>query len=161
MPKRPSEAVHNASSFHGRTQISTLGCWTADVSCILFVTPMLVISWYITGAVIPEAHAIEMVNYLMAIQNEDGGWPTYLQEETTMMGTTLMYVALRLMGLPTEHEQLVKARDCILRQGGAVYLPSWAKFWLSLLGLFEWEGSDPYPVELWYVYSPSGLFLTY
>lgn len=112
---------------------------------------MLIISWYITQACIEEAHAIELVNFILAAQNADGGWATYGGQDTTLMGTILVYVALRLMGLSAENEQLIKARRCLLDMGGAVYLPGWAKFWLALLGLYKWEGTDPYPVEMWYV----------
>ncbi|OJJ31027.1 hypothetical protein ASPWEDRAFT_118302 [Aspergillus wentii DTO 134E9] len=147
--KKPSETVFNAARFHSNVQISQLGCWAADMSCVFFVTPMLIITWYLTGAVIPEAQAIELVNYILASQNEDGGWPTYLREKTALMGTIMIYVALRLIGLPAENEHLVKARGCLLQMGGAAYLPCWAKFWLAMLGLYEWEGTDPYPAEIW------------
>ncbi|PGH15493.1 hypothetical protein AJ80_05510 [Polytolypa hystricis UAMH7299] len=148
--KRPSQAVFNGARFQSRFQVRELGCWAADLSCILFVTPMLIFSWYITGADIDEAHAIELVNYLFDCQDpEDGGWPTYMRQKTTLMGTILIYVALRLMGVPPGDEHMLRARACFLRMGGAAYVPCWAKFWLALLGLWEWEGTDPYPVEMW------------
>ena len=112
---------------------------------------MLIFSWYMTGAEVPEAHAIELVNYLLGNENTDGGWPTYVGEGTTLMGTVLIYIALRLMGLPAEHGKLVKARVCFTQMGGVMYLPCWTKFWLAMLGLYEWEGTDPYPAEMWYV----------
>lgn len=120
---------------------------------------MMIFFWYITGAEIPEAQAIELVRYLLGSQNTDGGWPTYVGEKTSLMGTVMIYIALRLMGLPAEHEQLVKARLCFTQMGGVVYLPCWAKFWLCLLGLYEWEGTDPYPVEMWYVCFPFCCFV--
>ncbi|KAE8382326.1 terpenoid cyclases/protein prenyltransferase alpha-alpha toroid [Aspergillus bertholletiae] len=148
--KNPSQSISNGLRFHSRLQVAGRGCWAADLQCILFVTPMLIISWYITGAEIDEAYAIEMANYLFEIQDPiDGGFPTYSGGKTTLMGTMLIYVALRLMGMPSNEEHLVKARACFLRMGGATSLPSWAKFWLALLGLYGWEGTDPYPIELW------------
>ncbi|KAB8230823.1 uncharacterized protein BDW43DRAFT_313631 [Aspergillus alliaceus] len=70
------------------------------------------------------------------------------------------------MGVPTDEEHLRKARSYYLRSGGAVYLPCWAKFWLALLGLYDWEGIDPYPVEMWllpewFPSSQTGAFQTY
>lgn len=35
--------------------------------------------------------------------------------------------------------------------GGAIGVPQWGKFWLSLLNLYEWEGVNPVPPELWCV----------
>ncbi|KAL4878125.1 terpenoid cyclases/protein prenyltransferase alpha-alpha toroid [Aspergillus karnatakaensis] len=146
---RPSEAVLNGALFHSRLQVKGLGCWAADLSCIFFVTPMLIISWYSTEAVIDEAHAVELVNFIMTNQNQDGGWATFCGEDTTLMGTILIYIALRLIGLSADNKALVRARSCLLDMGGAVYLSGWAKFWLAMLGLYSWEGTDPYPVEMW------------
>jgi len=33
--------------------------------------------------------------------------------------------------------------------GGATGIPSWGKFWLSLLNVYDWEGNNPIPAELW------------
>ncbi|PYH89729.1 lanosterol synthase [Aspergillus ellipticus CBS 707.79] len=145
----PAEAIHRATRFQASTQVRDLGCWAADLSCIFFVTPMLVISWYITGTAVDEAYLIELCRFMFHCQNPDGGWPTYLQETSSLMGTTLVYIALRLMGVPADHERLRKARPYYLREGGAVYLPAWAKFWLAMLGLYDWESTDPYPAEMW------------
>lgn len=35
--------------------------------------------------------------------------------------------------------------------GGATGIPAWGKFWLSILNVYEWEGNNPVPPELWYV----------
>ncbi|KAI9715728.1 MAG: hypothetical protein M1828_000743 [Chrysothrix sp. TS-e1954] len=149
-PKRPSESVHNAFRFWSRLQTEPAGCWAADLSCILFVTPMLIIAWYITGIKLSEPHAIEVAKFVLAAQDPyDGGWPTHQRGPTTVMGTALMYVALRLMGFPAEHERMVKGRTALLGMGGAVVMPCWAKFWFCMLRLYEWEGADPYPVEMW------------
>ncbi|PWY76040.1 lanosterol synthase [Aspergillus sclerotioniger CBS 115572] len=148
--KTASEAIYKGIQFQTNIQVRGLGCWAADLSCIFFVTPMLIIAWYITGAEIDEAYMIELVRFMFKLQNpEDGGWPTYLHEESSLMGTTLVYIALRLMGVPADDEHLRRGRSYYVRQGGAVYLPGWAKFWLALLGLYDWEGTDPYPVEVW------------
>ncbi|PYH65914.1 lanosterol synthase [Aspergillus vadensis CBS 113365] len=148
--KTASEGIYKGVQFHTNTQVRDLGCWAADLSCIFFVTPMLVITWYITGAQIDEAYVIELIRFMFKCQNTDnGGWPTYLEEDPSPMGTTLVYIALRLMGVPADDKRLRKAREFYLSHGGAVYLPGWAKFWLALLGLYDWAGTDPYPVEMW------------
>ena len=105
-------------------------------------------AWYITGASIPEAYAIELVRHLLEIQdNNNNGWPTHLRGPSTLIGSVLVYLALRLIGLLAKHVALVKAKQYILHAGGAIYMLVWAKFWLCLLNLYEWEGTDPYPAE--------------
>jgi cycloartenol synthase len=43
----------------------------------------------------------------------------------------------------------VAARAFIIRHGGAAFNPHWGKFWLAALGVFEWQGVNPIPPELW------------
>ena len=33
--------------------------------------------------------------------------------------------------------------------GGATGAPSWGKFWLSVLNVYDWAGNNPIPPELW------------
>lgn len=40
----------------------------------------------------------------------------------------------------------------ILDVGGAAAAPSWGKFWLSILNVYEWDGNNPVPPELWFVH---------
>src|SRR5205085_12477830 len=41
------------------------------------------------------------------------------------------------------------ARSWLRKQeGGVLAIPSWGKFWLSILGLFEYEGVNPVPPEM-------------
>lgn len=34
-------------------------------------------------------------------------------------------------------------------RGGATYITSWGKFWLSVLGVYSWDGQNPLPPEMW------------
>jgi len=92
----------------------------------------------------------------------------HIEGHSTVMGTALNYVALRLLGVPAEHPVIVRARATLhklgthnllepyyvvhLRSlGGAAASASWGKFWLSVLNVYDWEGNNPIPPELWYV----------
>lgn len=44
---------------------------------------------------------------------------------------------------------MVKARATLHVLGGATGSPSWAKAWLSILGVYEWDGMNAIPPELW------------
>jgi len=84
------------------------------------------------------------------------------------MGTALNYAALRLLGVPAEHPVIVRARATLHKLGehnnpeicyavhlqflgGAAASASWGKFWLSVLNVYDWEGNNPIPPELWCV----------
>lgn len=73
----------------------------------------------------------------------------HIEGVSTVFGTALNYVALRLLGIPRDHPIAVRARRCLISLGGAIGIPSWGKLWLALLGLYDWEGMNPITPELW------------
>jgi len=116
----------------------------------MFLLPGLVITWYVTETPIPEDHAIEMKRYLFNRQHpEDGGWGLHIEGDSSVFGISLNYTALRILGVDAEDPRMVKARDTLWKMGGALRAPHWAKFWLSVLGVFEWDIVNPVPPELW------------
>ncbi len=116
----------------------------------MFLLPALVISWVVTDTPIPEAYAIEIKNYLYARRHpEDGGWGLHVEGESTAFGTSMNYTALRLVGVSEEEDWMVKARGTLHKLGGAVNNPHWGKYWLSVLGVCNWEIVNPIPPELW------------
>lgn len=131
------------------------GHWPAESAGPLFFLPPLVIALYITGSVndvLSLQHRIEIKRYIYNHQNEDGGWGLHIEGHSTMFGSTLSYIALRLLGEGPnggEDNAVAKGRRWILDRGGAVGIPSWGKFWLTVLGVYEWEGCNPMPPEFW------------
>ncbi|KAG6769427.1 hypothetical protein POTOM_025062 [Populus tomentosa] len=89
--------------------------------------------------------------FLMPGLNRDGGWGLHIEGPSTMFGSVLNYVTLRLLGEgPNDGEgAMEKGRDWILNHGGATMITSWGKMWLSVLGVFEWSGNNPMPPEMW------------
>ncbi|KAK4798509.1 hypothetical protein SAY86_030835 [Trapa natans] len=96
---------------------------------------------YITGAlnaVFSLNHQREMKRYIYNHQNEDGGWGFHIEGHSTMFGSALNYVALRLLGEgPDDGEEkaMERSRKWILDHGGLVATPSWGKFWLTVISL--------------------------
>jgi lanosterol synthase len=116
----------------------------------MFLLPGLVITWYVTETPIPEDHAIEMKRYLFNRQNpEDGGWGLHIEGDSSVFGTAMNYTTLRLLGVDAEDPRMRKARDTLWKLGGALKGPHWAKFWLTVLGVLEWDIVNPVPPELW------------
>lgn len=117
----------------------------------MFLIPGIVITWYVTNTVIPVAYKTEIKNYLYARQHpEDGGWGLHIEGESTVFGTAMNYTVMRLLGASAEDPRMVRARGTLHKLGGAVMGPHWAKFWLSVLGVCEWDIVNPVPPELWY-----------
>ncbi|XP_051128401.1 dammarenediol II synthase-like isoform X4 [Andrographis paniculata] len=146
-------AVKKALRLNRAVQASD-GHWPAENAGPMFFTPPLIIALYISGAIntiLTSEHRKEMIRYIYNHQNEDGGWGFYIEGHSTMIGSALSYVALRLLGEgPDDGTGAVeRARRWILDHGGATGIPSWGKTYLSVLGVYDWDGCNPLPPEFW------------
>ncbi|GFP81152.1 dammarenediol ii synthase [Phtheirospermum japonicum] len=146
-------AVKKALRLNRAVQASD-GHWPAENAGPMFFTPPLIIALYISGAIntiLTTEHKKEMIRYIYNHQNEDGGWGFYIEGHSTMIGSALSYVTLRLMGEgPDDGNGAVsRARKWILDHGGATGIPSWGKTYLSVLGVYDWDGCNPLPPEFW------------
>lgn len=116
----------------------------------MFLLPGLVIAWYVTETPISEPISIEIKRYLFARQHSgDGGWGLHIEGESSVFGTAMNYVVLRILGASEEDPRMIKARGRLHQLGGAANGPHWAKFWLAALGVMEWDAVNPVPPELW------------
>ncbi|KAM0850553.1 hypothetical protein ACQ4PT_053002 [Festuca glaucescens] len=130
------------------------GHWPGDYGGPMFLMPGLIITLHLTGAlntVLSWQHQKEIRRYLYNHQNEDGGWGLHIEGPSTMFGSALTYVCLRLLGEGPDSEDgaVEKGRIWILDHGGATYITSWGKFWLTVLGVYDWSGNNPVPPEVW------------
>ncbi|PKA65824.1 Cycloartenol synthase [Apostasia shenzhenica] len=140
------------------TQYSSLqahdGHWPGDYGGPMFLMPGLIITLTVTGAlnaVLSSEHRKEICRYLYNHQNKDGGWGLHIEGHSTMFGSVLTYITLRLLGEGVDDGagSMQKGRNWILDHGGATHITSWGKFWLAVLGVFDWSGNNPLPPEMW------------
>ncbi|KAI9311284.1 terpenoid cyclases/protein prenyltransferase alpha-alpha toroid [Dichotomocladium elegans] len=147
--KTPLEAARNGFEFYRHIQTED-GHWGGEYGGPMFLIPGLVIVHYITGTPVHEPMRLELIRYLLnRAHPEDGGWGIHTEGISTVFGTSLNYVALRILGLGPDHPAMVKARMTLHKLGGATGAPAWGKFYLAALGVYEWEGMNPVPPELW------------
>lgn len=70
------------------------------------------------------------------MQNEDGGWGFHIESHSSMFGTALNYICMRILGEGSEggrDNACGRARKWILDHGSVTQIPSWGKTWLSVL----------------------------
>jgi len=150
-PTLVDDTLRNGISFYETLQDED-GHWPGDYGGPMFLMPGLIITCYVTGVMntaLSPAHQQEMRRYLRNHQNEDGGYGLHIEGQSTMFGTALSYVSLRILGVPADDEVCAAARAWIHARGGAHAITSWGKFWLAVLGVYEWEGLNPMPPEMW------------
>lgn len=144
----PDPAILRAVEVLRATQHAR-GSWKGDYSGPLFLPPLLVFTWHLVEHEPTEAQREGLVRYLQGTANRDGGWGLGIEGPSCVFTTALNLAALRLLDVPADDPGLVRARFWLRAHGGPLAAASWGKFFLALVGLYDWEGLHPIPPELW------------
>ena len=146
-PESVQTPFFKAVDFYKNLQAES-GHWPGDYGGPLFLTPGLIIAAYVTQTILPAPHRSLIKQYMLNHQNADGGWGLHIEGASTMFGTVLQYVSLRILGMGATEPAIEGARQWIKNNGGATAVPLWGKFYLALLGVYEWEGINSLLPEL-------------
>lgn len=144
----PGTAVERGLEVLAATQDAG-GSWKGDYGGPLFLIPVYVTGLELLGRPPDAATRDGFVTYLRRHQRADGGWGLDVESHSHVFTSVLVYVTLRLLGVPAEDPQLQRARAWFLPHGGPLSSGSWGKFILAMLGLYEYGGLAPVPPELW------------
>uniref|UniRef100_A0A452VNH7 Terpene cyclase/mutase family member n=1 Tax=Ursus maritimus TaxID=29073 RepID=A0A452VNH7_URSMA len=106
----------NGMMFYVRLQAED-GHWAGDYGGPLFLLPGLLITCYVAQIPLPAGYREEMVRYLRSVQLPDGGWGLHVEDKSTVFGTTLNYVSLRILGVGPDDPDLVRARNILHKKG--------------------------------------------
>jgi squalene/oxidosqualene cyclase-like protein len=124
------------------------GGWPGDYGGPLFLLPMYLALCHALGRVPPGRDG--MVAYFSSVQHEDGSVGLHAEDPRgSMFCTSLVYVGLRVLGLPPEDPRVERMRRWIHGHGSPLGAAAWGKFTLCLLGLYDWRGIHPVLPELW------------
>jgi squalene-hopene/tetraprenyl-beta-curcumene cyclase len=89
-----------------------------------------------------------IANYLRSLQQTDGGWSLFPGGPPDVSGTVKAYFALKLMGDDPQAQHMRKARELILRLGGAEKCNSFTKFYFAALGQISYDACPSIPPEI-------------
>ncbi len=91
---------------------------------------------------------IKACKYLHKQQLADGGWAIYPGGPMELSASVKAYFALKLVGMPTSHPSMVKAKQAILEAGGAQACNSFTRFYLAILGQIPYAECPSVPPEI-------------
>ncbi|GAA0526923.1 squalene-hopene/tetraprenyl-beta-curcumene cyclase [Rhizomicrobium palustre] len=86
--------------------------------------------------------------YLRRIQGEHGGWPLYHKGALDISATVKAYFALKMIGDDPEAPHMKRAREEILKRGGAGKANVFTRIQLALYGDVPWSIIPTIPPEL-------------
>jgi 2,3-oxidosqualene cyclase len=170
--KRTLPAPDNAEASRGAEQALDWlarrqhedGCWEGEVVWCPMILAQYVIVQRILGRAIDDRTRRGIIRHFEITRTHGAGWGLHSESEPYVFVTTLAYVALRLMGVSSDDPLVAPARAWLRTQpGGVLATPTWGKFWLSMLGLYEYSGMNPIPPELfllprWLPFHPHKLY---
>ncbi|MEA5622442.1 prenyltransferase/squalene oxidase repeat-containing protein [Nostoc sp. UHCC 0251] len=125
------------------------GSWEGEVVWCPMLTAQYVIMCYITQIPIPALQCQGLLRQFAATRLSSSLWGLHKKSQPYLFVTTLVYVAARLLGLEKDDPMLAPALQFIREQGGVVKIPTWGKFWLAMLNLYEWRGVNAVLPEVW------------
>jgi len=144
----PAGAIDRGLGYLRRTQDPD-GSWHGDYGGPLFLLPLYIATCAVTGIAIDPASQREMLRYLRAHQNEDGGFGLHVEATSSVFPTSLNYVAARLLGEEPDADWVARARRFLHAAGGPTRSAAWGKYFLALLNLYDYRGLAPVLPELW------------
>ena len=128
------------------------GSWEGEVVWCTMILSQYVIVRQASGRELDERDRAEIRQHYAVTQTAEGGWGLHPEGPPQVFTTTLAYVALRLVGVGPSDQLIAPARQWLRRQpGGVLAIPTWGKFWLALLGLYDVKGVGGLPPELFLV----------
>jgi squalene/oxidosqualene cyclase-like protein len=123
------------------------GSWNPVYSGPNFLLPMFVIVCHASCTELTERRQLDLRSALLRSLEPDGGVALYDGGPSRLLTTTLTYVALRLLDEPAE--AIRPLRQWIIARGGIDRAPMWSKFFMCLIGLYDYCGVEPVLPELW------------
>lgn len=125
------------------------GDWEGEMVWCTMILAQAVIVRTVVGRPYSPEERVRIRRHFEYWQAEDGSFEMHPESPGYVFFTTLAYVALRLLGVAADDPLLVRARRWLeVQPGGVKGIPTWGKFWLALLGLYEYKGLNSVPPEL-------------
>ena len=124
------------------------GCWEGEMVWCPMLTAQYVLQHHIVGLKVEPARRRRLLRQFERTRLSEGLWGLHEHARPYLFVTALVYVAARLLGTDREDPLIARAGQ-FLRSEGVLAIPSWGKFWLALLNLYDWRGLNPVLPELW------------
>jgi squalene-hopene/tetraprenyl-beta-curcumene cyclase len=139
-------AIRKATEALFRRQQSE-GYWWAELQSNVTITAEVVLLHQVWGRFdrLPKERA---ENYVRREQREHGGWELAYGDGGDLSTSVEAYMALRMLGVPTDDPALERARSFILARGGISKTRIFTKMHLALVGAYAWAGLPSLPPAL-------------
>ena len=124
------------------------GSWEGEMLWCPMLTAQYVLLSYILNQELDSRRRSLVLRQFERTRLEDGTWGLHEHSHPYLFVTTLVYVAARLLGVDQD-DPLIAQAGRFLHTEDVTGIPSWGKFWLAILNLYDWKGLNAVLPELW------------
>ncbi len=124
------------------------GGWEGEMVWCPMLTAQYVLLHHVIGRPLEPGRRRSVLRFFERTRLAGGSWGLHDHSPPHLFVTTLVYVAARLVGAERDDPLIEPARR-FLQTEGVTGIPSWGKFWLALLNLYDWRGVHAVLPELW------------
>ena len=124
------------------------GSWEGEMTWCPMLTAQYVLLHHIMGRSLEPGRRRGVLRSFERTRLAGGAWGLHEHSPPHLFVTTLVYVAARLLGVERD-DPLIEPARLFLQAEGVAGIPSWGKFWLALLNLYDWRGVNAILPELW------------
>lgn len=118
--------------------------WNAELDSNAGLGAQYILLMHFMGRVDEEKQR-KVANHTRRWQTEEGCWTIHDGGPGHLSYSVTCYFALKVAGDDPEAPHMVKARDWILANGGAMRVGVETRFLLALFGEYNWKGVPPIP----------------
>ena len=147
-PQALDRAIDGACAALYRTQQSD-GHWVYELEADATIPAEYVLLRHYRGEPVDAELERKIGVYLRRIQSRThDGWPLFQDGEFDMSATVKAYFALKTIGDDIDAPHMKRAREAILKRGGAVHVNVFTRILLALFGIMSWDAVPMMPVEI-------------
>ena len=126
------------------------GSWEGEMTWCPMLTAQYVLLHHVIGQPLAPTRRQLLLRQFSVTRLQGGLWGMHEHAPPSLFVTSLVYVAARLLDVDADDPLVAPARKFI-RSENVMCIPSWGKFWLALLNLYDWQGVNAIIPELWRV----------
>ncbi len=123
------------------------GYWCGELQADTTLESDYILLHTLLGTGKPDRLA-KAARYVLAHQNEDGGWSIFHAGPSNISATVKAYFGLKLAGYKADHPALVRARKRILELGGVTEVNTFTKIYLCFFGQYDYDAVPAVPPEI-------------
>jgi squalene-hopene/tetraprenyl-beta-curcumene cyclase len=127
------------------------GSWVGEVELNPGPTAQAIMLHEALNLTLEEKIRSGAVNYILRMQNADGGWSPHSGAPSDVSLSLECYLGLRLAGMGRGDGRLVTARKKIFELGGIEKANPWTRLYFGYLGVLPWEKVQKIPIEMVFI----------